>query len=80
MNIVNACRPIGEAREQMMTLHRSIAETQKALSAIRVPASLERFDKWFELFLRSQNLRWLVVDFLVPVFVAGYAIVLLCQR
>lgn len=77
MNIVNACRPIGEARDIMIKLQQSIDEAQRALSATRVPVSLKRFDNWFQFFLRSQNLRWLVFDLLVPIFLAGYAICLL---
>ena len=80
MNIVNACRPIGEARDIMIKLQQSIDEAQKALSATRVPVSLKRFDNWFQLFLRSQNLRWLVIDLLVPIFLASYAILLLYQH
>lgn len=80
MNIVNACRPIHDARDVMVKLQQSIDEVQKAISASRVPVSLKRFDGWFELFLRSQNLRWLVIDILVPALLAGFAILLLCQH
>lgn len=77
MNIVNACRPIGEASKAISNLQQSTDQASKAISAARVPVSLKRFDNWFQFFLRSQNLRWLVFDLLVPIFLAGYAICLL---
>jgi hypothetical protein len=79
LNIVNACHPIGEAIDGIARLSRSIESTQKMINAKRILVSLERFDKWFELFLRSQNLRWLVIDLLVPVILCGCSIYLLCQ-
>lgn len=80
MNIVNACKPINEARETMVKLQQSVDEVQKTIFASRVPVSLKRFDRWFELFLRSQNLRWLVIDILVPVLLASSAMWLLLQH
>jgi len=43
----------------------------------RIPFSLKRFDRRFHLLLRSQNLRVLLVDVIVPFVVALYAAVLL---
>ncbi|MGC4008541.1 MAG: hypothetical protein QM805_05835 [Pseudomonas sp.] len=43
----------------------------------RIPFSLKRFDRRFHLLLRSQNLRVLLVDVIVPFLVAFYAAVLL---
>ncbi len=77
MNIVNACRSLHEGIENIAALRRSIEEAQKTLSATRIPVSLERFNKWFEFFLRSQNLRWLIIDIFVPLFLSVYAILLL---
>lgn len=78
LNIVNnACRPLGEAREAIAKLERSIGEAAKTINAARIPSSLKRFDNWFHLFLRSQNLRWFVIDVLVPVGLAGVALYVL---
>jgi hypothetical protein len=78
LNIANnACRPLAEAREAIHKLERSIGEAAKTIKAARIPGSLKRFDNWFHLFLRSQNLRWLVIDVLVPVGLAGIALYLL---
>jgi len=64
----------------VVKLQKSIDEVQKTISASRVPVSLKRFDGWVELFLRSQNLRWLLIDILVPALLAGSAIWLLLQH
>lgn len=77
LNIVNAIRPITEARQEISLLRNEVKNVSSAIGAMRVPVSLERFDAWFELFLRSQNLRWLVIDFLAPVAVGAYALLLL---
>ena len=79
LNIVNACRPLGEVRETIGKLGRSIEQTQKAIEATRIPISLKRFDNWFKFFLRSQNLRWLIIDLLVPLTLWGTALYLLCK-
>jgi hypothetical protein len=38
-----------------------------AITDDRIPTSLKRFDRWFELFQRSQNFRWLFIEFAAPV-------------
>lgn len=80
MNIVNATTLLSSVREQMARLTREVKEASDAIGAARIPASLKRFDNWYALFLRSQNLRWLLIDFLAPVFAGGYALFLLLNR
>lgn len=80
MNIVNASASINSTREAVVKLERSMTETRDAISAVRVPVSLRRFDRWFQLFLRSQNLRWLIIEFRAPILVGIYALVLLWNR
>lgn len=77
MNIVNACKSIAETRNRVVELSNSIKEAAKAIEAKRIPVSLERFDGWFQLFLRSQNLRWFLVEFLFPILLALSALWLL---
>lgn len=77
LNIANACRSIGNAQEEIVKLNRSIEGMQKILESQRVPASLRRFDQWFALFLRSQNLRWLIIDVGAPITLAISAMILL---
>lgn len=72
-----AARAIGAVRESLASLNRSMDQTTAVEQSTRIPVSLKRFDRWFEIFLRSQNLRWLLIDFLAPVLLGGYAISLL---
>lgn len=80
MNIVNATTSIAAVRDEIAKFHRAIVESGKIVHATRVPVSLARFNRWFELFLRSQNLRWFVIEFLLPILVGGYALSLLLCR
>ena len=80
MNIVNATMSINSTREEMVKLQRAIKEVADALESNRIPVSLKRFDQWYALFLRSQNLRWLIVEFMFPVFAGAYALLLLFSR
>ena len=68
---------VSETRTAIIDLKRSVDHAQETLAAPRIPASLRRFDRWFGLFLRSENIRWLLVDALVPVLAGVSALVLL---
>jgi hypothetical protein len=80
MTILNACRPLAEIQKNVADLRHMIEAAQKTILAQRIPVSLARFDRCFRLFLRSQNLRWLAIDLVVPFSLAGYAIYLLCFK
>jgi hypothetical protein len=58
----------------------AVESAAKNLNSDRIVVSLNRFDSWFKLFLRSQNLRWLVIEFLFPVLLGCYALLLLFVR
>lgn len=77
LNIANACHTIAETRNQVNELTNAVNEAAKTISAQRISVSLKRFDSWFEFFLRSQNLRWLAVEFSFPVVLALSALWLL---
>lgn len=57
-------------------LSRKIEEAEKAITSIRVPASLERFDAWFHRFSTSQVLRILLLDLIFPGVVGLTAVAL----
>lgn len=76
-NMNNVVRGLAESREQAAQFARNVAANTKAMTDERIPTSLKRFDGWFQLFLRSQNLRWLVVELVAPVAFAGYALYVL---
>jgi hypothetical protein len=80
MNIVNATNTIGSTREDVVKLERSITVARDTFSESRIPVSLRRFDGWFHLFLRSQNLRWLIIELGVPILVGFCALVFLWNR
>lgn len=58
---------LSQAQASAAKLAHIIEQNTKAMTDDRIPASLKRFDGWFQLFLRSQNLRWFVIEFLAPV-------------
>jgi len=79
-NIAGACIPtLVETRDGVHRLVGAIESVAETVKAARIPISLKRFDNWFGLFLRSQNLRWLVIDFSVPIFIAASALFLLTR-
>lgn len=79
INITNACSLINRAIQSINELKRSIKNVEQTLKSNRIPASLERFDNWFKLLLKSQNLRWLFIEFLLPLSLGGFAIFLMVK-
>jgi hypothetical protein len=77
MNIVNACTRLSEVLPTLQQVQNAITSATETIGSDRIPTSLKRFDNWFELFIRSQNLRWLVIDILLPISLSGYALFLL---
>jgi hypothetical protein len=76
-NLSNVIRGLSECGTQTAKLANSVEANTKAITDERIPTSLKRFDGWFEIFLRSQNLRWLVVEFVAPVALALFTLFIL---
>jgi len=76
-NLNNVLRGLSECGTQAAKLAQNVEANTKAITDERIPTSLKRFDSWFELFLRSQNLRWLVVEFVAPVALALFTLFIL---
>ncbi len=74
-----ASNAIAQLKATLEQARSSVSKVESIISSQRINVSLERFDKRFGLVLRSQNLRVLLVDVLVPVLIAAYAGALLCQ-
>lgn len=75
---LNALRqPLNEIHETIRQVKQKVDNIDKIKRSERTAASLARFDNWFQIFLRSQNLRWLLVDFGLPLAGAAFAIGLL---
>ena len=79
LNLANAMSTLNQARGVADKLTKQIETTEKTLTAMRIPCSLGRFDGWFKLFLKSQNIRWLLIDILLPIAIGAAAIYLLAK-
>lgn len=79
-NLQSILNVLTEMRNALTELNRSVEHIQKTLNADRISVSLKRFDGWFELFLRSQNLRWLIVDAMVPGLLGSWALIALVSQ
>lgn len=58
----NAAVLLQQIKSDIATLLNEVTQTKAVLTSQRVNVSLRRFDNAYQLFLRSQNLRWLVVE------------------
>ncbi|RZL93306.1 MAG: hypothetical protein EOP76_09575 [Variovorax sp.] len=67
-------------KSDMQTLGQQLDAVRTTIESKRIPVSLERFDAAFSLFLRSQNLRWLVVEAGFPLLLGVCSIFLLCRE
>ncbi|HDI3211702.1 TPA: hypothetical protein PMB29_003499 [Vibrio cholerae] len=47
---------------------------ERHLTNIRISASLHRFDNWYHFLVRSQSVRWLLLDVLLPVSIGIYSL------
>jgi len=63
-----------ELKKQLTGVSQKLKDNQKAMEGERINASLARFDYWFVLFVRGQNIQWLVFDFVVPIAVGVLAV------
>ncbi len=79
-NVTNSCMSIRSVAEDIAKLKKAVEQTEKSVQSQRIPVSLARFDRNYRIFLRSQNLRWLVVELGFPVLLAGFALILLWSK
>lgn len=79
-NAVNVCMAINRVSTDITKLKSSIETVSKTIESTRIPASLERFDNRFQLFLRSQNLRWLVLELGLPIIMGLTSVFLLLSK
>lgn len=77
MTIVQSFRDI---RTNIEDVKRKIENVEKTLTATRIPSSLKRFDSRFKLMLRSQNIRWLILELAFPLLLGGWAVLLLVNE
>lgn len=63
--------------DQSDQLKSALEELKKIYDSKRIVVSLKRFDNWFKLFLQSQNIRWILIEFSLPALLGLSAIPLL---
>lgn len=69
-----------EWKTETRNLSAGIEANTKMMTDPRIAVSLRRFDGWYELFLRSQNLRWLLIEFVAPVAFASISLWVVLQH
>lgn len=67
-------RRINDLGSQVTRLKHDVDALAKVLESNRIPVSLERFDGWWRWMLRSQSMRWIIVDATLPLIVGATAI------
>ncbi|NQZ31057.1 MAG: hypothetical protein HRU06_07260 [Oceanospirillaceae bacterium] len=80
MNITNSCNSIARLSDGVQKLQRSVDTAAKTIGSQRIPVSLERYDSRFKLFLKTQNLRWLVLELGLPIIMGFVAVGLLSSQ
>lgn len=63
-------RPVNDLTQAVLGLKEQLNTAEKALSSERIPISLERFDRWFWGFKKSQIWRTLFLDIALPTLMA----------
>lgn len=75
-----AATQVHSIKSDIQTLGQQLDAARATIESQRIPVSLERFDKAFQLFLRSQNLRWLLIEAGFPLLLGGCSIFLLLRE
>jgi hypothetical protein len=76
-NSANVLRSLGEVRQSFDRLKQAIEASKSLEESPRMLVSLRRFDGWYSFWLRSQNLRWIVLDAGLPLLLGAGALALL---
>jgi hypothetical protein len=77
-NAVDIQGSLMELNGEFKTFQQNVNQIQGLIASERIPVSLKRFDNWYKLFLKSQNARWLIFDFLIPFALSLISIYGLC--
>lgn len=77
-NVVN---DVHKLKNEVVELKNSFEAVKNIIDGNpRVMASLKNFENIFHLLLRSQNLRWIVLELSMPTLISVYAMLLLWQK
>jgi hypothetical protein len=66
--------PLNQITLAASQLRQAIQQTAYPFTSLRIPASLDRFERAYVHFLKVQNVRWLLLDVLLPLVVALIAL------
>lgn len=70
---------LNELVQAASKLSHEASRVDAILSSVQVPATLQRFDRWFAFTRASQNIRWLLFDLFFP-FLVGTAGLMLVSK
>jgi hypothetical protein len=73
INLNNAMHSLGEMTNVIHEMKRKVDEAAKAISSQRIPASLERFDRWFFRYQKSELARWIILEWGAPIALGLWA-------
>lgn len=73
VNLNNVTQSLGQITSAISSLKPQVEAAEKTISSQRIPVSLERFDKWFFRFQKSQLARWFFVEWLFPIILGVWA-------
>tara|TARA_R110002096_G_scaffold257381_1_gene450739 strand:+ start:61150 stop:62010 length:861 start_codon:yes stop_codon:yes gene_type:complete len=77
INLQNVTGYLARVPEETSKIKASLDNLERALNSDRIPASLDRFEKWFRLFSWSQLSRWFVLEWGGPIVLALWALYLI---
>jgi len=66
--------------EELAKVAKSFKVIENALNSKNIEISLGKFDKRFKTLLYSQNLKWIILDFAMPILISSFAIYILCNQ
>jgi hypothetical protein len=64
-------------KEEMRAIMSKTHKFMETIQSKRIPASLDRFEKYFRLFTLSQCLRWLIIEMIIPLALGSFSLILL---
>ncbi|OJA06811.1 hypothetical protein QHL1GM_16150 [Halomonas sp. QHL1] len=71
---VNISTSVDPLKDEWQSIKRSIQAIEKTISADQVIDSMRVFDRRYKYFMKTQNIRWFVIDFIFPIVLSSVAI------
>lgn len=71
---------LNEIEVDVKSFKKSFESYHNLISNQQIPASLERFDKRFQYIHSSQNWRWIIIEFFIPISIGLFALFSLFQK